>query len=424
MKNLVICIMLGIVFQCASSQPAAVKAPDEYISEWPMMQKDSRYNGISQAPAIKNPHIAWKAYIGIQGYVNNPVLVDRYVIVGSAGTTHNQPDSMDGLYCLTQDEGRRVWFFHTEQDACGVAYAANTLFLTSDDGNLYALDLLTGKLKWKRTIGGKLYCQPLVLDQLVCIGDAYGTILAYNRENGRRRWFIEAAKSPIRGGLASDGTYIYAAFVEGKVVCLDSLDRKGAFVWSRSLTRPSFSGKTQEPLEIYAAPTLYRGKVIVTFARDTYYKTPAVYALDMHNGKLLWKGSDGLQRNMYGNIRSSVAVWNSYLLYGAPYSNELVALDEASGQSSWSLNIGAFMFSHWPSPVIAGDTLYLARHDGGLYAVNLREKSLAWQAYPGDNDLSGNDLPDHIKSHKKDFPAGKKPIYATPAINSKGVVFV
>jgi len=44
-----------------------------------MFQKNTEHTGISSAPAIEEPEVKWKTCIGIQGYLNNPVVVNGCV---------------------------------------------------------------------------------------------------------------------------------------------------------------------------------------------------------------------------------------------------------------------------------------------------------------------------------------------------------
>ncbi len=70
---------------------------------------------------------------------------------------------------------------------------------------------------------------PLVVGGRVFVGDATGTVLAVQADTGKIAWTAQPAGSGVRGGLTGDGKRVYAAFLEGKVVCLAS---DGRTVWS------------------------------------------------------------------------------------------------------------------------------------------------------------------------------------------------
>ena len=120
-------------------------------------------------------------------------------------------------------------------------------------------------------------------------------------------------------------------------------------------------------------------------------------------------------------------MWGDDLFYGEPYSNELVALNARDGTVRWKLALGAQMFPHYPSPAVAGDVLYLPRHDGGLYAVDLANRKLLWMLYLGDVKQVGPKLPDKILQAGEECawePAVGQPLYASPALAADGTIYL
>jgi outer membrane protein assembly factor BamB len=435
-------IIIFLVFAAAGCSGATARL---YASPWPMFQKDVARTGRASAPQIEKPAILWKTFIGIQGYLNCPIIADGRVYVGSSGKVHNESDEMDGIYCLDYKTGRILWFAHTDNDSCGVAFDDGVVYATGDDGFLRALDAEDGTpiwnfkgagqivqkcicphcetVIWDLRSAGPIYCQPLVIDSLVVVENA-GAVIAFDKKTGRTAWETKICFSPIRGGCSSDGEKIYAAFVRGSVICLDL---SGTVIWKRELTRLSYDKDSREPVEIYGAPTICDNMVLVTFSRDTYYETPAVYALDKRTGETIWTGSNGAAaRDGYGNIRTSPVIWKNFAVYAEPYSNEVVAIGLKTGACEWSLKVGIPMFPHWPSGAVAGDTLYMPRHDGGLYAVDLVGKKLKWQFYLGKSDLADEKLPDGIQrgANWEEDPAVGIPVYASCAIGEDGTLIL
>ena len=55
----------------------------------------------SVIPRLKElPSLLWKAHVGCQAWKNSPLAVGNQVLVGSAGSKWNEPDSEDGVYSL------------------------------------------------------------------------------------------------------------------------------------------------------------------------------------------------------------------------------------------------------------------------------------------------------------------------------------
>jgi outer membrane protein assembly factor BamB len=123
--------------------------------------------------------------------------------------------------------------------------------------------------------------------------------------------------------------------------------------------------------------------------------------------------------------------WRGFILFGEPYGNILRADHLESEGSEWTLELGTKMFPHYPSPVIARDTLYMARNDGGFYAVHLPTHTMKWQLYLGDHAQAGYIFPDNLRTDEDtkndwcgDDPVVGQALYATPAIDEDGTIYV
>jgi len=389
-------------------------------ANWKTFQANNNRTGFTDRPEVIDPEIKWKTYIGIQGYLNNSVIASDKVFVGSSGSLHNQPDSLDGIYCLNKRNGKVIWHFKTHNDAAGLAYSQNKIYTTGDDGYLRCLKAKNGLEIWHIKRDGAMYSQPLIINDLVIAGDESGNILFVNKNSGKINIEKKVANSNVRGGLSSDGKNIYATFVEGVITCLDL---NGNIIWR---VKGEFSDIHGEDFEsIYGAPTITGDQLIVPFVRSTYYNKPAVYSFNKINGELLWRATDEDQR-LHGNVRSSVAVWNDYIFYGCTYANSLVILSLKDGKVVDEIPMGEITDPHWSSPIIANNTLYLGRYDGGFNAIGLEQKEVIWQLYIGDHE--------NIERRPKDYGSyGAKhasirnqifSVFATPSIDKKGTVFI
>jgi outer membrane protein assembly factor BamB len=339
---------------------------------------------MSAAPAIKQPRIAWKSKVGIQSWLNSPIALGKSaVIVPSCGTAHNKPDPGDGVMALDFATGKRVWFSHFAQDANGAAANDTHVFATSDDEHLYALRIKDGKVAWKTKGQGKMYSHPLVLGDLVVVGDAGGYVRGIGAKDGRERWNVQLTGS-IRGGASSDGKHVYVASEGGDVAALTPA---GKTVWKEAITRPPFGGNGPPvPLSIYSPPVVAKDLLIVPFARDTYYDDPALYAVEAKSGKVKWraKGSDE-----WGNIRSTPVLSGGMLVYAEPYSADIVGISAATGTMKFREQVGPCYFPQWSSPAGAGDRVYVPRFDGSVYAVAPHNGKVYWSIYLGDSKSAG-----------------------------------
>lgn len=395
---------------------AAVHAQEQ---SWETFQADPGRTGNAERPAIEKPEIRWKTQIGICGYLNNAVVADGKVWVGSSGNLHNRPDVRDGIWCLELATGKVLWHRQTPIDACGVLLAGDKILATCDDGALRALDAAGGKVLWELQREGELYAQPLRMGKHVVVGDSGGNVLAADIDTGKVAWTRKVANSHTRGGLSSDGKDIYGICREGIAY---RLTPEGKVVWSRLISSDS-------QLDAYPAPTVKDGVVYVAFAAGMSIPGPRLIALDAKSGKELWKASDPNRvAGRHLNLRSSPALAGEFLLIGQPYGNQLLLVSQKTGRAAGAIDLGQAMFPHWPSPVVAGDVAYLPRHDGALYAVDWKNRKLLWSLYIGDVEQIGQALPANLMpegwEHSAWKPAVGDALYATPALGPDGTVLI
>jgi outer membrane protein assembly factor BamB len=205
-------------------------------------------------------------------------------------------------------------------------------------------------------------------------------------------------------------------------IWLDGMER-----WRRPLTRPGYDRIGEAPMEFYATPTLSGDQLFLSFARDTQYPEPALLALDRRTGEVRWR-APAHGDPLWGNVRSSPALYQDLLIYGEPYSGKVVALEQTGGRVRWATEVGRCMFPQWPSPAVAGATVVLPRHDGGLYALAADSGKPLWSLYLGDAKRAGPRFPPDLMppdwAECAWSPAVGSPLFASPALAGNGVILV
>lgn len=439
-------IALGVAF-CAALATHTTNAQDADAIDWPMFQGNMQRTGVCDYPALERPTIAWSTRVGIMGYLNNPVIDGDRVYVGSSGSTHNTPDELDGVYCLDLNTGDILWHRPTDTDACGVAINDTHVFAGDDGGLFQAIDRETGEVVWSlrsasRTglvnaagemiadfeggaTSASMFAQPLLVGGLVVVGDSNGLVYAVEQDSGELAWMGEDRPSAqglqphqraVRGGLSSDGDSVFGVLVGGFAFALN-LEGEPLWDWQAAV----------EWAEFYGAPTIDDGRVILAGAN--YGRGyPSMVALDTASGVPYWDNHEKPRKenHSYYNIRTSPAAYNGILFYAETASEQLIGVDARTGNPAWVDLAGIAASVQWASPVIAGDTMYLAKPDGVFYALLASDRSPEWSLYLGDHAQHGTLLPDAIRDH---FHPWSKPsvgdsLYATPAIARDGTVVV
>lgn len=426
-KGLLFTVLCGMLCSGGSAQAAETYA-------WPMFQYNPQHSGQVQRPAISKPKLLWKAPVGVTGWLNSPVIDQQRVFVPSSGQLWNMPDQStdarhpgDGVMAFELETGKRLWVHPAQNDVNQVVLAAGSVIATGAEGAIWALDPATGEEHWRQELGAEgfqILAVPGPTGAQVVVGTGKGQLFWLDADSGQilRRSQLDGA---IRAGVSWDGERFFAATIEGSVYAFDAT---GELVWQQSLRSlypdlidPDYPFRP----EIYGSPTVYKDFVILGFARDSYYDSPALLALDRKNGKLRWKGVAYANKSEWGNIRTSPAIYHNLLLYAEPYSNTIVALDADTGHGLGGQNLGAPMFPQWSSPVVAGSTAYIPRFDGGLYALDANNGNILWQFYLGSPGLAGPDLPQILRDWANSGETGWRPpigdaIYTTPALAADG----
>lgn len=402
--------------------PVPVPCDWEPSTPWSTFQGSPGRTGSVAAPAIERPTLRWSKQVGIASWLNNPIIVEDWVFVGTSGQIWNEADGGDAVVALDLGTGETRWLHSVDGDVNGVVYDRCRIYATSDAGKVIAIDARSGDRLWvHEQKGAKFYTNPLAVRGLVVVGDDRGRLWALDGHSGEPRW-NRSFKGAIRGGVAFDGSRIFVTSEDLQVAALDPKD--GATVWSTVLADPNAKS-------IYAAPTVVNdlGLIVVGFVRDTSYHYPAVVALDAQDGSMKWTASNPKDlTGGWGNVRSSLALSGNRLIYGEPYSNRAVVIDAESGEVESSFAAGTCTFPHWPSPASVGEMFYLPRHDGGLYAIETMSGAVAWALYLGDATQPPLPFPDAGNNKLMtecywDPPIGKA-IYASPAIAADGTVIV
>lgn len=407
----------GLASQVAKAREKIENAPPA----WPTFQGNNERTGVApKAGPIDSPKIRWKASVGIQGYLNAPLVVGDTVFVPSSGRLHNKPDPDDGVHALELATGKPKWHASSSLDANGAVYTDGRIIFTSDDAQVRSIDAATGAEGWRVLRKGNVYSVPVVVDDVVVVGDSSGGVAGLGVADGKNRWSL-SMPGAIRGGIAADADHVYVVSQGGTVVAIDPSD--GSTAWKSRVTRPGFYGGA-EAIEGYHAPTIVDGKVIVPFARDTTYDVPALVALSTKTGDPVWTATAAGTSEDFGNLRSSPAVLDGTLVWAEPYSGDIVGAEVATGAMSFRNTVGECLFPQYASPAIAGTRAYVPRHDGWLYAVDMPGGAPKWRVFLGRSGDAGkvDTAPLPRPAERCDWSPSNAPLYSPVAIAGDGTV--
>ncbi len=354
---------------CSSLAPAQATSPSDS-----MFRGDLAHSGVYPGPAPKSiDHVVWQ-FKTFGHVVSSPVAANGMVYIGSDDHFVYAIDALKGTAAWKFGTDAAV--------RSTPAVAGGSVFVLSLDGNLYALDARSGKLQWKFATGGEsrmsapgLYemqpalevmpdvwdfflSSPAVDNGTVYFGSGDHHVYAVDALTGRLRWKFLAGDVVHSSPAIADGT-LYIGCWDGLLYALNS--HTGQLLWKFV----SGADPTRFMQGIPGSAAVASG-IVVFGSRDNF-----IYALDSRSGKQLWR-----QSNHNSWVIASPAIRDNVVYITTSDSMLFRALDLQTGNPRFDVPFLAYSFS---SPAIASGHAYFGSFDGKFYDIDLSSHKIASQ---------------------------------------------
>lgn len=281
-------------------------------------------------------------------------------------------DNKQTVFALDMHTGRQLWTFSMgpKQDypwrydyyySSPVLYDSQ-LLIGGDDGYFYALDPLSGKLKWKFKCAGIIRSTAAYYKDNLFFGDTEATLYALDSKTGALRWRYKIngdtmqnekygfdrraiTSSPVVAVTKTGGKLLFGAR-DGYLYCIDV--NNGKDIW-----------KADHRVSWVISTVAVKDSMVVTGTSDGRF----VQALDIETGREIWKQ------------RTPLAVWASPLIVGSHvytggFDGQFTCWDLATGQRVSQYKTAMKLLS---SPVWNDNRIYIGGDDGNLYAFSGRD---------------------------------------------------
>jgi outer membrane protein assembly factor BamB len=275
-------------------------------------------------------------------------------------------NNQGSLFALGTRNGGRAWVYKTRRcTAASPAVSRSTVFMSfmnrgacnqtrsGLDGLVAALSVGTGKVRWTTKIG-PTESSPLVANDRVYVGDWRGKVYALDELTGRIRWSFQTGDK-VKGAVALSGNRLFVGSYDGHVYALDA--RNGRRVW-RASAQPRLGG----PGTFYSTPAVAYGRVYIGSTDGK------VYSFGAASGKLRWSQGTG------GYVYSSPAVWNRRV-YAGSYDKTFYCFDAATGDVRWSFRANGPISG---SATIINRIVYFATLKGRTYGLDAVTGKQVW----------------------------------------------
>jgi outer membrane protein assembly factor BamB len=208
-------------------------------------------------------------------------------------------------------------------------------------GRVIALDTKNGRVRWSRKLPSRAESSPLVANGRVYFGTEDGTVYALQARDGAVRWRYKA-NGAVKGGLALDQGRLFFGDYGGRVHAIRQRD--GSQIWETSSAGSAFGLKAGR---FYGTPAVAYGRVYIG-SLDGF-----VYSFAASSGKLAWRHKTGSYVYSSPAVASVAGVGPT--VYIGSYDGRLYAFDARSGSVRWAHNAGGKISG---GPVVIGDLVF------------------------------------------------------------------
>lgn len=297
------------------------------------------------------------------------------------------------------------------------------LYVGSTNDRFYAVDLSTGKVKWRYHARQPIEASPSVTGEMVCFGSADGVMRCLDH-SGKVLWEYQARSEILSSPVVSGGRLFFNS-QDDRVHALNAGTGVREWTYSRATYTvvspriygsPAYSGDGAlfflfsdghiVSLNAETGDEAWSRQVISGFdkagkwRRSPLYQDGTVFVIDGNEAVQALDAATGEVKGVYGIVKARdfiVPDRKSIVLVG---ETDIVALDRLSGAILWKkkLSIGAassvfasggelFVLSSFKKAFLGLG--FLSRDKGHIEAISLGDGSTTWTATLG-SDISAN----------------------------------
>jgi len=258
---------------------------------------------------------------------------------------------------------KKIWEYQDQSDVgAGTAFTNNLVFATNTNGDIYALNINTGKRQWLFHTNGKIYSTPAITDNYVIVGSSDLYLYCLSANSGKLIWKYEAQK-PVLATPVVLNKIIYFGGSDGHFRALNL--ETGKIIWDFDQV---MGFVTTKPL-IYQQ-TIYFG----CWSND-------FYALDLVTGKLIWKWNNGSTNPMFSPAACYPVGAHGRIFIVAP-DRYMTTLDAKTGKVIWRKMMSNTRVRESMGLSSDSSLVYVKTMDGQLYGISTTADSMliSWKS--------------------------------------------
>jgi outer membrane protein assembly factor BamB len=201
-------------------------------------------------------------------HVDAPVAVVEDRVLAASAYLDDDKTGERALFCLKPDDGSILWKTPLKLNPWAGPTVGPYVLVGSSSihmepkaipgatGEIVALELDTGKIKWQKGVPGGVLSTVTVREGFAIFTATDGKVRAWDAFTGEERWSYDAG-APFFAGAAVTSKTVYTADLKGVVHALNLAD--GKRLWTLELSTKPTSVEGQ----VYGSPTVHGGRLYV-----------------------------------------------------------------------------------------------------------------------------------------------------------------
>ncbi len=353
----------------------SLKTKIETGEAWTNLLKNPAHTGDSSGSLDLPLQLAWVKNVGGNIFMTSPLIAEHRVFVASIDDNSSKNQ---GVFALDDQTGKIIWKYPTRNSIKNsIAYDNQTVFAQDANSWLYAIDAVSGKLKWEKQLDP---ASPPYLEEGLIAGNGIvyagtGTGLgAYHAEDGRPLWVNTAwKKHEAATTTLTLGNNILTAGAQWKALYGND-SRTGEMLWK--LTKDGLSDRG-------ASTTLHNGRFYV-ISRNS------LFIIEPQTGEII---SQKQLTEFNLNVTSTPLITDSEIIFGTA-DKGIIALNKEDLSIKWNTPVRLSLVYTPPyvtvpsasiesSPILSNGIVYFGASDGYLYGIKAGTGEPVWEMQTG-----------------------------------------
>lgn len=316
--------------------------------DWPTFRGKAQNTGVAHSPLAANLALKWTYETGGSIEATAAIVGDTVYVGTMTGALH----------AINLSTGRMRWKFVTGGSGISAAplVHGHTVYVGDEGGAFYAINTANGALRWKFTTGDKIASGAIFVADSVLFGSYDNHLYRLRASDGAKLWSFEA-DAQVHCTPCEAGGLVMIAGCDGLLRIID-------LGTGRQVRAATLGGN-------FAAAAAYASGAVYVGGLEGKY-----YAVRLSDAAVLWQHEEPSRTS---GIYASAAVIGDAVVF-ASRSNNVFRVDRASGEVEWTFSTRSDIDS---SPVINGDHVFFGSSDGNIYRIALSNGRQVWSFHAG-----------------------------------------